>query len=455
MKQLLLKSQILFVSVILLLTFSLLFILVSQNNYRRDFTREALYTLSGTTVKLLKQLQEGPIEVWAFYPKELPEKRENFEVFLKQCQLEHPDFRYNFFDPDRFPRLAKQHKIKQQFSVLIRANDAEERIVEPSEEKFTNALLRLANPRSFDICFTSAHEEASVVREDRNGLKAFRTELEKNNYRVHEILLTRDKVPSLCQVVVVAGPHHEFEREEFEMLEEAFWQSKGVFFLMDPMDPGGGIPFIDFMRRFGVVLGEDVIVDKMSRLVGGDFLVPLVSQYVNQHPVTAEFNEPTFFPVARSVQPSTDPRPGFEVTPLAFTSEQSWAERNLVELEKGEAAFQPESDLTGPLVIAVSVQARTENPPEEKGRMIVVGDSDFLTNAYLELSGNKSLALHMVQWLVRDERFISIQARHPEFKPLFLTREQNGLLLAVNLLLLPAGVLLAGAIYLTSRRKAV
>jgi len=205
-------------------------------------------------------------------------------------------------------------------------------------------------------------------------------------------------------------------------------------------------------------------VDKVSRMVGGDFLMPLVSRYLVTHPVTKTMKQATFFPLVRTVQPSVDGVPGLDVTPLAMTGEGSWAETDLPALENGNATFDMKTDIAGPLPIAVAVEAKqeggkldTRHPPPssspEKGRMIFVGDGDFLTNGYLELSGNKELGLNMVRWLARDDRFMDVKRPELRFKPLLLDVPHRTLLWILLLGVYPLGVLILGGIYLVIRLK--
>ncbi|HTL48570.1 MAG TPA: Gldg family protein [Verrucomicrobiae bacterium] len=451
MRYVLIRTQLLFVSVILFITFMLMMMIVSRYNRRWDFTQEKMYSLADSTRQILQRMGGHKLEVLAFYPQEDP-ARKDIEVFFKQIEMTHPNFKYAFYDPDRVPRLAKENHIKDIYTVVIRYQDRMERISRPTEESFANALLRLADPRVLDLCFSTGHNEASIAREDRNGMKMFRDVLEYNNYALHEIILTRDGVPDRCQVLVVAGPHRDMDPKEYEALRTAFDQGKGIFFMIDPMDPGTGQSFHDFFKAFGIFLGNDVIVDKMSRMVGGDFLVPLVNQYLSTHPITADFKITSFFPVARTVQPSTDNVPDMEVSPLAFTGSGSWAESDLGALEKGDASFQAESDLSGPLALAVASEKKTADG-KSGGRLIVVGDSDFITNAYVDLSGNEDLALRMIHWLAKDDRAVAIPQKTLRYKPLFMTPVQQRIVLALAILGFPAFYLLSGMLRIFIRQK--
>lgn len=472
MKHFFIRTQVVLVSIVLFLTFAMMMALVLRFNRRWDFTQEKLYSLSAPTELLLKELTGGVLDILAFYPNDDPARRD-FEIFLKEAQVVHGDLKYRFYDPDRVPKLARDLSVKDLYTVILRYGAKQERIIQPNEETFANALFRLAHPKVYQICFVSGHNEASLSREDRNGLRLLRDALESNNYAVHEIILARDKVPATCHVAVLAGPHRDLDPEEWSVLKKAFDDQLGLLVLLDPMDPGTGKSFHDFLQGYGVVLGQDVIVDKMSRMVGGDFLVPLVSQYVSEHDITAAFDLPTFFPVARSMQPSADIIPDIETVPLAFTSSGSWAERNLDTLERGEAVFEPESDLAGPICLAVASEKKLPGQlqtrdditalsgeqglalTEEKsgGRLVAVGDSDFLTNAYLELSGNQAFTLKTIQWLTKDNRKVSLATKGPDFKPLILDAHKRFVVLVTVLIIYPLSFLAFGGFRIFLRRR--
>ena len=332
MRHIFIRVQLIVVSVVLFLTFAMTLSLMNRFNRRMDFTKEKLYSLDPSTLQILEQMKTGSLEALAFYPQDDP-ARANFEVFLKEIRLHHAGFNYTFYDPDRVPSLAKQYQIENFYTVILRYDGRQERVSSPTEESMTNALLRLAKPKQIGVCFVTGHAEAVLGNKERPGLALLKLNLENKNYSIHEIILARDRVPPFCTVTVIPGPHRDFDLEEFEILKKGFEQGSGILMLIDPMDPGAGKSFVNFFKEFGFLLGEDVIVDKMSRVVGGDFLVPLISQYVLKHPITAGFEKPTFLPVTRSIQPSLDVKE-FEVVPLALSSSGSWAETNLAQLEK-------------------------------------------------------------------------------------------------------------------------
>jgi len=449
-RQFFLKFQLLFEAVILLATLTLVYVVIQPFHERWDMTREKVYSLPPATVDILRDLKDRRVDLLLFFPQEEP-TRQALDIFLKECSQHHPDFHYDFYDPNRRPQLARKFNVSVAKTVIFRSGDREERLVGPTEEGFTNAFLRLLHPKDLDVCFVTGHGEVDLDDDGTGGYLHFRDMLRGYNAKVHAIVLTRDHVPAACQVVVVGGPRWDLTAGEFANLDKAFQNGKGVLLLIDPMDPGAGIAFLEFAKKYGVALGQNVIVDKVSRMVGGDFLMPLVSQYLVTHPVTKTLKQATFFPLVRTVQPSTDSVPGLEVIPLAMTSEGSWGETNLPDLENGNAVFDMKTDIAGPLPVAVAIEKKQK--AMGGGRMIIVGDGDFLTNGYLDLSGNKELGMNMVRWLASDDRFMDVKRPELRFKPLLLDVPRRTQLVIFLLGVYPLAFFILGGTYLVIRSR--
>ncbi|MDD5671840.1 MAG: Gldg family protein [Candidatus Omnitrophica bacterium] len=461
MRNFFIRFQFLIVAVLLLATFALMMAIINRYNRRWDMTPQKIYSLAAPTVDLLTKLKRAPVEVIAFYPSNEP-YRGDFEIFLKACQLRHGQFRYEFYDPNRRPQMAKQWRVQELYTVIVRYRDRQERVIFPNEATFSSALLRLLNPKDIAVGFLSEKEDDEKIAEGPEGFRLLREALTHNHLPVTRIglrELKERKVPEECQVIVIAAPQTTWSAEDLGRLKEFFDEGRGLLFLIDPMDPGTGGTFKEFMKGYGVLLGEDVVIDKMSRAVGGDFLVPIVEQYSRTHPATAHFDIPTFYPVARSVTPSIEVPGDLSVAAIAFTGSNSWAETKLAELEKGNAVFESDTDYPGPIPIAVAVEKKRElnerslDDVSEAGRMIVIGDSDFLTNTYLRLSGNEMFIMTAVRWLARDERQVVIENPHPQFEPLFLNSQQHAVLLVTALLGYPLFFLGIGVVQNLWRRR--
>jgi ABC-type uncharacterized transport system involved in gliding motility auxiliary subunit len=73
-----------------------------------------------------------------------------------------------------------------------------------------------------------------------------------------------------------------------------------------------------------------------------------------------------------------------------------------------------------------------------------IGDSDFGSNALLGFQGNQDFFLNCVAWLAQDADLISIRPREPEDQRMFLTRNQQYLILLVAIIALPGAFVVLG-----------
>jgi len=441
------ELHILFASGILLTVLVLAYQIAVRHNRRIDLTQEKVHSLSAPSVEVLRQMERDEIWVRAFFA-EGDEARRKFGRLLKQMGSRHPHFRYEFHDPDRSPSETRQYRVDSYQTVIVESRGRQQRFQGVTEEGLTNALIRIAHPQPQTLCFTAGHGESSLTDEDRTGMSQWKQALENYQYRIREIQFTARGIPPECNALIMAGPHYELLPQEIDLLQKFSESGKGFLLLIDPMDPGTGTSFVQLARSFGIELGGDVVVDKVSRIFGGDYLIPLIATY-SQHPITERFRAATFFPIARTVNKSPETPEGIKITELAKTNPGGWAEHDLKKLEDGEAELNPEEDTPGP----VSIAAASELLQAPKGsRWVVVGDSDFVTNAHLGISGNRDFVLNILQWLVKDDRWISIRVKTSRFEPLFLRVNQSVGVAAFAIGGLPLTILAVGSAGIMIRR---
>lgn len=170
--------------------------------------------------------------------------------------------------------------------------------------------------------------------------------------------------------------------------------------------------------------------------------MPIVNEY-EHHEITKKFRYATFFPYARSVDTTEEKPEGISVEVLAKSSQNSWSER---QLDQMEVSFNKDTDKSGPISLAVvaTIEPKEESKSKPKGRLAVFGDSDFVTNRYYNLSGNGNFFLNTVNWLTEEEDLISIQPKTSSPRTIQLTPSQGRLIFFVSLIILPLVVLITG-----------
>jgi hypothetical protein len=188
----------------------------------------------------------------------------------------------------------------------------------------------------------------------------------------------------------------------------------------------------------------------VGRLFGTGPAMPLVSSY-EPHAITEDFNVMTFFPMSRSITPDDTPPDGYLVAPLLRTGQNSWGETELV---GDRAQFDAGRDLEGPVTISavVSQAQAADTTAGGKMRLVVLGDSDFASNAYFEFSGNGDLFMNTISWLAEQEDLISIRPKDVQDRRVTLTPRQSRMIFYVSVILMPLAALIMGVIVWIRRR---
>ena len=457
-------------TVIVLAVVCILYSLAVQHNRRFDVTQAKRFTLAEQSVKLLQGLQY-PIKVIGFYS--LAERdRETFADLVKQYTQYTDKLSYEVVDPDRQPAVAKQYDITAYNTVVVEGNGKKEKLSRVEEAALTNAILKVTRTTQKVVYFVTGHGEPALTDSDRTGYSVAKQALEDQNYTVQELVLARQsQVPDDAAVVIVAGPRRDLLESETEALRTFLGRGGHLFVMLEPETVPG---LVAFVKRDGIEVGNDVVIETnpLGRLVGGDYLMPVVMTY-ERHAITKELgNVMTMFPVVRSVQVAKELPQGITAQGLAMTSTESWAETDLKALHEGQTAFDPDSDRRGPISIAAvatigvdksdtsaSTSESSEQPEPEKSttpraaRLVVFGDSEFANNNLFPAQGNGNLFLNTVSWLAEEEDLIAIRPRKGGGSgPVMLTAAQAPLIFWLPVVLLPLGVLGSGAVVFVRRK---
>jgi len=110
------------------------------------------------------------------------------------------------------------------------------------------------------------------------------------------------------------------------------------------------------------------------------------------------------------------------------------------------------------VVVMAEVGSTGDGTAHRRGRLVVVGDSDFASDAYLDLLGNRDLALNAVEWAAGEEALTGTRTKKvPEvmrpLSPLVLTEAQGRAIFLAGVVVEPALVLLVGATLVGRRRR--
>mgnify|MGYP001577285251 FL=1 len=454
-----------------LLLLGALFILVnfiaSRRYGRADLTRSKITALSDKTRQVVGQLK-NPVTLVVFYQ---PSHRlyQLVRDLLEEYEQLSPKLRIEYVDPDqdiaRAQQLAKQFAIERTNVVVFESGTRHKYLSDtdlaeydyaamqlggsPSlksfkgEEAFTSAILNVTQSTQPLIWITTGHGEKSPEDGEPMGLTQFKKYLERENMQVEsKALLERAEIPQEVRAVIIPGPTRKLLEQELLALQAYLDKGGRVLALLDPLTDTG---LEDLLNRWGVTAGNDIVVDPTRQLPFVSAANLFVTSYT-QHPIVERMQTfMTLFPLARSIQPAKDLN-GLTVTTLAITSPQGWGE---TQTNVEQFQFDSEHDLKGPVSIAVAVE-RQGQPPT---RMVVIGDSDFLSNAQVSNVGNLDLALGALHWLAEQEQLIGIGPKPLESVKLNLTASQLSGIFWLSFVIFPCCSLLLGAGMWWLRRK--
>lgn len=416
--------------------------IASRHSVRADLSKGGQFSLAPQTKSVLKALKKD-VRVTAFFKKETQKPMEDL---LQSYRFYSSKFHYEFVDPDKKPAAAKLYGVTAYETLVLECGTNVEKITEKDEQAVTNALIKATREGKKTVYFLDGHGENDIESTEKTGYNSAKKAVAEENYEIKKINLAAEKkIPADCSILIVNGPQKAPFQSELDTIEAYLNRGGKALFMIDP-EIGG---FTEFMDKWGVTLGNDVVLDVsgMGQLFGMGPWVPLVSTY-ESHPIVQKFRVMTFFPYARSVTPKASPAGGITVQNLIKTTSNGWAE---TDLRNPRAQFDKGKDTQGPVTVAAVVTRESDG---KKTRLVVFGDSDFANNSYFKSQGNGDLFLNTVSWLAEEEDLISIRAKQPEDRRVTLNAKQTSMVMYITVILMPLAAMLAGVwIYIKRERR--
>ena len=327
------------------------------------------------------------------------------------------------------------------------------------EQALTSAIQALYEGRTPKIYFLAGHGEHRLDDFDQvAGYSSIHTVIQRDNVEADSLMLSDEQgIPEDAAGIVIAGPRQKISATEVGMVEDYLNRSGRLFVLLDAQTESGLEPML---RRWGVVLREDIVVDPQNTLRGSDVRI---AQFV-EHPIMLRLRRDVnirFF-LPRSVSPPLDSMGNIiaedelqTVMPLCATSEQGWSEMS--QLDQTTITFDPDTgDVAGPVYLGVAVKrgaAQDELDVQiEPSKMVVLGDSDFASNGAM-VGGNADFFVSALNWLLDRDETLSIAPKPVEEVRLGLSKQQKVGLRWINLGGIPIVAAGLGLIIWSCRRK--
>lgn len=456
---------------------SLFLVLLSLANYlsfryepfRYDSTAEKVFTLAPQSLKVLSELPEK-VTARAFYVGKIDaEARGVLDLFAQSS----PKFSWQWVDPEKSPGQMDLYGVSQSgtihFSFAEGKDGREAKIVKTiNEQEIVNALLKLSRNKERVVYYTSGHGEPGLEASGDRGFLFLREAIQGENIAVRPWKFAEQStLPDDASALLVMAPEKSLLPAELESLKSYLKKGGGALFFAEPK---AREVVADLVRPLGIEVGNDLVVDKVMFPVDTLSDSLMVTNY-GQHKITERLNQGTVFNGACSVVASSNFPSSAKLTQLAYSGANSWAERDLEKLysDKPVAARDP-GDYFGPVPLVVAYEGpypegsfrregeglangSKKEPEQNKSRILVFGDQDFVANANIRQLFNADFFLNSLNWAMGEEAGITVRARNLKASLKKLSDEDARAIYIFAGILFPELLLLSGLSLWWFRRK--
>jgi len=354
-----------------------------------------------------------------------------------------------------------------------------------------SSLIKRMTQKKRKVAFTTGHGEQDLSQ-GFTLIKHF-VEQEFDSTTVNP---STTPIANDVDALVVGGPKQPFDDKGRREIDAFLMKGHGAIFLVDgmilssPREQGGMPPQLaqmktgqsnqvglnELLEKYGFKIGDDFVFDKLNVPgavdVGGRKMLKNLPEFVGVKTDSSDKEMSVLtgvnvvvFPFASSVQlvgPLADGKPPAGSTArlwtLAHSSPDAWKQTGFfaftpmapVEEAKEHGTYGLAYAYEGPLKSAyappgpapgMSMPDPQNTPPSESRkpvRMVVVGDSDFASDEYLQLSryipfyqGGAQMLFNAISWTMEDEALTPVRSKTVSARPIEIA--SDGTVTAVKL----------------------
>ncbi|WP_290649335.1 Gldg family protein [Aquisalimonas sp.] len=399
--------------------------------------------LSEGSVELLGRLDER-IDVVAFVrPDDV--LASHTQGLLERYQRHHHDLRFRAINPDAQPELVRQFGVEGQGEMVVEYRGRQEHVAVPSEPRLSAALARLSGADGGPLVYLLGHGERDLQGEANHDLGSFGAHLHDRGHELMPLDSLDEGIPEEASLLVVAGPRSEWPPSAREVVRQWVDTGGNLLWLVDEGDRER-LGFLGDVLGVRILPGQ-IIEPQAKALLGVDEPRLLVLGDYPPHPALARLEGVSLFMGARALELTDAQDARWQVSQLLRTDERHWLERQ----DPQNPSFDPEAgERRGPLTVGVTLTQSPDDSREQ--RVAVIGDADFLSNAYVGNGANLQLGMHLVDWLTDDTGAGAVLGRAVADQTLELSRTQM-IAMGFGFLVVVPAIWLSGGAWAWWRRR--
>ncbi len=355
--------------------------ILSTVGYRHPLTFDATVnksnSLSSASRQLLTTLNK-PLKVELFTLD--PTYREHISNIIALFQKENKNIQLSIHkslpDPSKQARFGLEG---HDYLLLTYGGETKAADIDPSkwnEQAFTNLLYQILKREAQWVVFLSGHGEQSLTGDESRNLNLLYNELNTKGFQVATLNLGESGViPDNTQLLIIADLKAPLLPQETHQILDYLKLGKNLLWLANPYSADD----TKLANALGIEWQSGVIQDPKALAMGTpDPAISLITEYP-EHSITNSLSMLTVFPWSRAIEYKKAHQLGFKAKPLLVTNAQT-------------TLTQGEQQQTGPFTIGVALT-------KDQQRILVMGNTHFLSNAGLNNYGNLGLTHNLFHWL--------------------------------------------------------
>jgi len=438
----------LFITILVIALVGVADFLVYQYPQKADLTKNKIHSFSDESTKVMKSLKS---DLKADFYGDFGSREKYRPIFDNYKKISNK-FKFEQIDPSKEPSRTKAAGVKRQDTLVLTYMDKTAKVEDVSEEKVTNAIIKLTKEGKQIYCMILGHGEASISDNGQSGIAVVKKGFEDQSYETKEITLSQEKaIPADCTAIAMVGVNKALFPAEIKILSDYLNNGGRAVIAFDAVitkdDPTK--EFREYLKTWGFEIKSGLIIDPSSQTGG----IAIATQFNPDSPITKDWKQIAALPFTRPVELTSAVPAGLKTTWLAKTSEKAWDEMDMNSLAKG-VQYDKGVDIAGPLTVAAVSSGRSkDSKASRETRLVVFGSSQFANNNYSRFSGNLDFFLNAASWAVEDESMISIRAKEEENGKIELTQNEGILIFWVSVVLIPLAIAIFGIVIWVKRKK--
>lgn len=473
-------SSGLVVSMTICLVFALNFI-GAEFNKKKDLSYFKTTEPSESSKKMAANLSE-PFRATLFFPA-ANEVEEQARSYFEGLKRESRFFEVRTVDQVLEPELAKELNATENGVVVLSRGKQHEQLtlgttvarakggLKKLDGDFQAAFRKLSQVQRVAY-FTVGHEERTDEDRDKvrgTGIRDLRTLLQRFNYSVKDLGLGQglgSEVPADATLVIIVGPRKDFLPAEAASLKKYL---QGGGHVLAFLDPEAGLDMAGLLGPFGlkftpVRLANDKFYVRLTRSQADR--QAMFSNRFSAHPSVSTLSRNSnqlasvllgagYLEEVPPTEPSgSKPQVQFTIHSMPF----SWNDANNNFEFDAPAEARKVYELAA--VVTMPVPKPATPPPAPAGkkpetpemRLVVVADSDLVSDQVFRNPGNGYVFVDALKWLGGEEEYIGETTSEEDVR-IMHTRKEDQWWFYLTIFGVPALVLGSGLIYVSRRRR--